>query len=103
APDSSCLGAGSWCPVGDRSCSNVLIWASPTITGQMVIAGGAANAWLLGSVYWPGTCTYQATGPSTIAGSLACGSLTISAGGAGTAVGGNYGVSTALVEAVLVE
>jgi hypothetical protein len=43
-------------------------------------------------------------GTSTIAGTLNCGTLTISAAaGAGTAVGGAYGISTALVEAILVE
>jgi hypothetical protein len=39
-----------------------------------------------------------------IAGTIACGSLSLSAaGGAGLAVGGDAGISTALVEAVLVE
>jgi hypothetical protein len=39
-----------------------------------------------------------------IAGSVSCGTLTMSAGaGAATAVGSDAGISTALVEAVLVE
>jgi type II secretory pathway pseudopilin PulG len=102
--DASCLGAGSWCPPGDRSCSNLLIWAAPGSTGQIAITGAVAKAWLLGSIYWPGTCTYQANGASSIAGSLTCGTLTISAGaGSATAVGSDEGISTALVEAVLVE
>jgi hypothetical protein len=43
-------------------------------------------------------------GNSTIAGTLFCGNLTISAGaGAGIAVGGDYGIATSLAEAVLVE
>jgi len=42
-------------------------------------------------------------GTSTIAGTLTCGSLTISASGNTTAVGGSYGINTALVEVVLVE
>jgi hypothetical protein len=59
---------------------------------------------LLGSVYWPGTCTYTVNGTSTIAGALTCGTISISAAaGAGTAVGSSYGISTALVEALLVE
>jgi hypothetical protein len=58
--------------------------------------------WLLVSVYWPGTCTDTVNGTSTIAGTVLCGNLSISAGAA-TAVGGDYGISTALVEAVLIE
>jgi hypothetical protein len=100
----SCPGS-SWClPAGDRSCSNVLIWAPASNTGQIAIVGAAAKHWLLGSVYWPGTCTDTVNGTSTIAGSLFCGSLTISAGaGAAIAVGGDYGIATSLVEAVLIE
>jgi hypothetical protein len=39
-----------------------------------------------------------------VAGTLYCGTLTVSAAaGSGTAVGSDYGVSTAVVEAVLIE
>jgi hypothetical protein len=90
--------------VGDRACWNLLIWAPASNTGQVSIAGTSAKAWLLGSAYWPGTCAYTVNGTSSIAGALSCGSLSISAGvGAGTAVGGDYGISTALAEAVLIE
>jgi hypothetical protein len=99
----SCPGS-AWCPAGDRSCSNLLIWAPASSTGQIALTGGTVKAWLLGTIDWPGTCTYQANGAGLIAGSLACGSLTISAGaGAATAVGSDAGINTALVEAVLVE
>jgi hypothetical protein len=99
--DSSCPGPG-WCTTGDRACMNVLIWSSST--GQIAIKGANAKHWLLGSIYWPGTCTDTVNGTSTIAGTLLCGSLSISAGaGAGTAIGGDYGIATSLVEAVLVE
>jgi hypothetical protein len=100
----SCPGS-SWClPAGDRSCTNVLIWAAASNTGQIAIVGAAARHWLLGSIYWPGTCTDTVNGNSTIAGTLFCGNLTISAGaGAGIAVGGDYGIATSLAEAVLVE
>ncbi|GAC1690799.1 MAG: hypothetical protein PVS2B1_13260 [Candidatus Dormibacteraceae bacterium] len=99
----SCPGS-TWCLAGNRSCSNVLIWAPASNTGQIAIKGAAATHWLLGSVYWPGICTDTVNGTSTIAGSVFCGNLTISAGlGAATAVGGDYGIGTALVEAVLVE
>jgi hypothetical protein len=101
--DASCPGS-AWCPVGDRACWNLLMWSASTNTGQFAITGAAANAWLLGSTYWPGTCTDAVNGASSIAGSISCGSLAISAGaGAGTAVGSDSGVNTALVEAVLVE
>jgi hypothetical protein len=106
AGDASCTGPlPAWCTQGDRACSNVLIWAPASNTlGQLAIKGAAAQHWLLGSIYWPGTCTDTVNGTSTIAGTLNCGSLSISAGaGAGTAVGGNYGIGTALVEAILVE
>jgi hypothetical protein len=102
--DSASCPASAWCTAGDRSCSNILIWAPATSTGQIAITGAAAKHWLLGSIYWPGTCTDTVNGTSTIAGTLSCGTLTISAAaGAGTAVGGAYGISTALVEAILVE
>ena len=101
AGDSSCPGPG-WCTNGDRACLNVLIWSSST--GQIAIKGAAAKHWLLGSIYWPGTCTDTINGTSTIAGTLSCGSLAISAGaGAATAIGGDYGIATSLVEANLVE
>jgi hypothetical protein len=101
AGDSSCASPG-WCTNGDRACLNVLIWSSST--GQIAIKGANAKHWLLGSIYWPGTCTDTVNGTSTIAGTLFCGSLSISAGGgAGTAIGGDYGIATSLVEANLIE
>ncbi|HEV2028705.1 MAG TPA: hypothetical protein VGS16_09270 [Candidatus Dormibacteraeota bacterium] len=104
AGDAASCPASAWCTAGDRACSNVLIWAPASNTGQIAIKGAVAKHWLLGSVYWPGTCTDTVNGASTIAGTVFCGNLTISAAaGAGTAVGGAYGISTALVEAVLVE
>ena len=103
-PDVSCLGASSWCPAGDRSCWNLLVYTPTGSTGQLALKGASANQWLLGSMYWAGTCTVAINGDSTLAGSLACGTLSISAGaGAGTAVGGDYGISTATVEVTLVE
>jgi hypothetical protein len=43
-------------------------------------------------------------GTETIAGDLACGTLSLAAGaGAGIAVGSNSGINTALFEAVLIE
>jgi len=103
AGDASCPGS-AWCPTGDRACWNLLIWAPSTVTGQIAVKGTVASNWLLGSVFWPGTCTYTVNGTSMLAGTLSCGTLSISAAaGAGTAVGGNYGISTALVEAVLLE
>ena len=99
--DSSCTSPG-WCTNGDRACLNVLIWSSST--GQIAIKGANAKHWLLGSIFWPGTCTDTINGTSTIAGTLSCGSLSISAAaGAGTAIGGDYGIATSLVEAHLVE
>jgi len=103
AGDASCPGS-SWCPTGDRACWNLLIWAPASNTGQVAIKGIAAEHWLLGSVFWPGTCTDTVNGTSTIAGTLACGTLSVSAaGGAGIAVGSDYGINTALVEAILIE
>jgi len=81
-----------------------LIWAPAANTGEVAIKGASAKHWLLGSIYWPGTCTDTVNGSSTIDGTVSCGSLSVSAAvGAGTAVGSDYGISTALVEAVLVE
>jgi len=101
--DASCPGS-SWCPVGDRACWNLLVWAPASNTGQIAIQGTSARHWMLGSVYWPGTCTDTVNGSSTIDGTISCGTLSVAAAaGAGTAVGGDYGINTALVEAILVE
>ena len=103
AGDASCPGS-AWCPPGDRACWNLLIWAAPTNTGQIALKGTFQAAWLLGSVDWPGTCTDAVNGTSSIAGSISCGTLAMSAAlGAGTAVGSDYGINTATVEAILVE
>lgn len=104
AADSATCGGSPWCPSGDRACWNLLIWAPASNTGQIAITGSSANAWLLGSVYWPGTCTDAANGTSTLDGTISCGTLSVSAAvGAGTAAGSDYGINTALVEAELVE
>ncbi len=104
ADAASCLAGASWCPSGDRACSNLLIWAPASNAGTIAITGSAARAWLLGSTYWPGACTDAVNGTSMIAGSVSCGTLTMSAGaGAAIAVGNDAGISTALVEAVLIE
>ena len=103
AGNASCPGS-AWCPVGDRACWNLLIWAPSSVTGQIAIKGAGAKHWLLGSVFWPGTCTDTVNGTSTLDGTILCTTLSVSAGaGAGLAVGSDYGISTALVEAVLVE
>jgi hypothetical protein len=101
--DAAACPGSAWCPVGDRSCWNLLIWAPASNTGQLAMRGAVVHHWLLGSVYWPGTCTDSVNGTSSIAGTLTCGTLTISASSTATAVGGSYGINTALVEAVLVE
>jgi hypothetical protein len=105
APDATTC-AASWCPVGDRACSNLLIWAAPALAppAQISLKGPAVRAWLLGTIYWPGTCTDVVNGTSRIAGAISCGTLSMqAAAGAGNAVGGDYGVSTAPAEAVLIE
>ena len=90
--------------MGDRSCQNLLIYAPAGATGQIAITGAVVNAWLLGSVYWPGVCSYDINGTSIIDGAVACGTISISsAAGCGIGVGGDYGINTATVEALLVE
>jgi hypothetical protein len=103
AGDASCPGS-AWCPAGDRSCTNQLIWAPASATGQINLTGAVNKAWLLGSISWPGSCSIQVNGTATVAGSVACGTLSLTAAaGAGTAVGSDAGINTALVEAVLIE
>ncbi len=103
AGDASCPGS-AWCPNGDRACWNTLIWTPAAGTGQIAIKGNSARHWLLGSIYWAGTCTDKVNGTSGIDGTISCGTLSVSAAaGAGTAVGTDYGIGTAVVEAVLVE
>jgi hypothetical protein len=104
-PDASCPGS-AWCTGGDRSCTNQLIWGLPGASGQISLTGPNNKAWLLGTITWPSTetCTIQTNGTSTIAGALACGTLTMSGGaGAAIAVGSDSGINTALAEAVLIE
>jgi hypothetical protein len=102
-PNTSCPGS-AWCPAGDRSCTNMLIWAPASATGQINLKGANTKDWLLGTISWPGSCTIQVNATSTIAGNLACGPLSLTAAvGAGIAVGSNSGINTALVEAVLIE
>jgi hypothetical protein len=82
----------------------LLIWAPATNTGQIAIIGTLAKAWMLGSIYWPGGCTDTVNGTSTIDGAVSCGTLSMSASaGTGIAVGSDFGIGTALVEAVLLE
>ena len=103
AGDVGCSGS-AWCPAGDRACWNLLVWAPSSISGQIAIMGTVAEAWLLGSVYWPGTCSYTANGDSLIAGTVSCTTLSVSAAAGSTvAIGSDYGINTALVEAVLLE
>jgi len=100
----SCLAGVSWCPAGDRACQNLLIYQPAGATGQMALTGTAVRAWVLGTIVWSGTCTYAINGTSTIDGALACATLSISAAaGAGIGVGSDYGISTATVEAILIE
>jgi len=102
--DAAACPGSAWCTVGDRACWDVLIWAPASSTGQFALTGTVVKHWLLGSIYWPGTCMDSVNGTSTIAGTVFCGSLSISAAaGAGTAIGGPYGIGTATVEAILVE
>ena len=102
AGDASCPGS-AWCPAGDRACWNLLVWSASN-TGQVALKGTGSRHWLLGSVFWAGTCTDAVNGTSTIDGTLYCATLSLSAAaGAGIAVGSDYGVSTALVEAILLE
>ena len=102
--DTASCPISAWCPTGDRSCSNQLIWAPATNTGQISLKGTAVDAWLLGTIDWPGTCTDNVNGTSTIAGAVACGNLSIQAGAdTATAAGSDAGINTALVEAILVE
>ena len=102
AGDASC-GGSAWCPVGDRACWNLLVWSASN-AGQVSLKGAGSRHWLLGSVFWAGTCTDAVNATSTIDGTLRCATLSVSAAaGAGTAIGSDYGVNTALVEAVLLE
>lgn len=103
AGDANCAGS-AWCPVGDRSCWNLLIWAPRSNAGRFYMRGNAIQAWLLGSVYWPAACTDTINGTSRIAGAVSCGTLSISAAaGTGIGIGSDYGINTAPVQSALVE
>ncbi|MHB8611099.1 MAG: hypothetical protein ACYDAL_01560 [Candidatus Dormibacteraceae bacterium] len=103
ADASSCPGS-VWCPVGDRACWNLLVWAPAGVTGRFLLDDPASPSWLLGSIYFSGSCSYSANATSQIAGTLSCASLSLDASGGNTsAVGGEAGINTALAEAILVE
>jgi hypothetical protein len=74
------------------------------VTGQFLVDDPAAPSWFLGSIHFPGRCSYSANGTSQIAGTIRCGSLLLDSSGGNTiAVGGDAGINTALAEAILVE
>jgi hypothetical protein len=104
AADSASCPGSAWCPAGDRSCTNQLIWAPAGSTGQITISGALSDSWLLGSITWPGTCTFVDNGTSMVAGTISCGALSLSAvANAGISIGSDFGINTAIVEAVLIE
>ena len=97
-PDASCLGAASWCPTGDR------VVLEPARSGprrrQHRADRDQRRARRSTGCWAPSTGRAPAPTPSTAPprspGRLSCGTLSISAAaGAGTAVGGDYGVNTA--------
>lgn len=100
----SCRGALSWCPTGDRSCWNQLIWAPAAIAGRFQVDSTGARAWLLGSVSWPGACFWGPNAASAIDGAVSCGTFRFANGTSNLAtIGSDAGVNTALSEALLVE
>jgi hypothetical protein len=81
-----------------------LIWAPSNVTGQFLDDDANSPSWLLGTISFPGSCSFYAVLTSQIAGAIRCGSLTIEAGPGNTvAVGSDAGINTAVVEAILVE
>ncbi len=103
ALDASCRGAASWCPAGDRSCWNLLVWAPTTIAGTFQVGNGA-RAWMLGSVSWPGNCFWGPNAASAIDGAVSCVTFQFANGTSNLAtIGSDAGVNTALTEALLVE
>ena len=100
----SCRGS-SWCPVGDRACWNLLVWAPSGVGGAFNLDATGAAAWLLGSISWPGNCNYGPSVLSALAGTLRCdGTLRILANTSRLApIGSDAGISTALAEALLAE
>ena len=100
----SCRGGLSWCPVGDRACWNLLIWAPAAIAGSFQVDSRGATAWLLGTISWPGACFWGPNASSAIAGAVSCGTFQFANGTSLLAtIGGDAGVNTALAEALLVE
>jgi hypothetical protein len=102
----SCRGAlVSWCPRGDRSCWGQLIWEAPAaVTGRFQVDSGGARAWILGSISWPGACFWGPNAASAIDGAVSCGTFRFNNGTSNQAViGTDYGINTALSEALLVE
>jgi hypothetical protein len=107
APDpldaTSCPGS-AWCPVGNRSCWNRLIWARAAVSGRFQVGSTGARAWLLGSISWPGNCFWGPNGASAIAGSVSCVLFRFVNGTSNLAtIGGDAGINTALAEALLIE
>jgi hypothetical protein len=104
ADNASCLGASSWCPQSDSSCQNLLIWASSTSPGQFYLSGSSVLDWMLGTIVWPGTCTYASNGNSTFAGRIACNTVTLVGGAANVSlIGNDAGINLAGAQPELIE
>src|SRR5260370_1083153 len=57
ADAASCVGGASWCPTGDRACSNLLVYAPASISLHIPVTGSPVHACLLLSIYCPAPCT----------------------------------------------
>lgn len=79
APPTALLGGSSWCGGSCPSRGLLIYYANPapgTGTGQFLTDGAGNTSWMKGTVFWQNaSCTWAATGTSTIAGQLACGDV----------------------------
>jgi hypothetical protein len=73
------------------------------VAGRFQVTAGA-TAWMLGTVSWPGQCFWGPNAASAIAGAVSCGTFQFNNGTSNLAtIGSDFGVNTALSEALLVE
>ncbi len=100
------VGSSSWC-TGSCPSGGLLIYYKPdSPSGSFYIQGPGESSWFKGSIFWPGPCTWQANGTSTILGQLVCQTVALQGGTSSTGGAVQFAtdiINVAAAEAALVE
>ncbi|MGH7777938.1 MAG: hypothetical protein ACREPI_12285, partial [Candidatus Dormibacterales bacterium] len=99
----NCTADSAWCH--DSACQNLLIYSQPG-SGQFYLQGPGESAWLRGSIFFPGTCQWQANSTSQIYGQLVCQTVYLQGGASSSGASVNFAAgpgSGSSLEAALIE